>query len=90
MTTQPPGSMPGTPPTKPERPLGLPIGSVRAVALLMVLATLCLIALGIAWRAIQTATDDTIMQLATLVIGAIIAIGSTAAAFYFKDRADAR
>ena len=74
------------PPTKRERPLGLPIGSVRSLIVLILLVVLSIIALALTWRIVTTGTDEDVKEISLLVIGAIIGALASATAFYFKDR----
>lgn len=77
------------PTPEPPKPLGLPIGSVRALLVLILLATVAIIALALIARVLTSSgpeADSTVKELALVVIGAIVGSFSTAVAFYFTVR----
>lgn len=76
---------------QPERPLGLPIGSVRSIIVLLLLIVVSIIAIALVWRIVSDGSPDAFAatkDLALVVIGAIVGALASATAFYYKGRDD--
>lgn len=76
---------PVTPPTG-SRPLGLPVGSVRAIIVLSLLFAVEVIALAFVVRVVFGSNEELIQRSLELVLTALIGLANLAVGYYVGTR----